>query len=138
MGDLFGAGNTGDLAEGPYVICDAFGVKSITVGGKTVKAGTPILYYRANTSSKSLTETSALTGTGIYDYRDNTLLVGLGKLGDVMTTHPLWGSVEDFYEYIKDPKVEAIPWPYRPDSYILISAGADGLYGNADITNFGN
>ena len=43
-----------------------------------------------------------------------------------------------------DPKAKAasggiINWPYRPDSYILISAGADGLYGTGDdITNFGN
>jgi len=38
-----------------------------------------------------------------------------------------------------DPKASAsgIVWPYRPDSYILISAGADGYYGTADdITNF--
>ena len=44
---------------------------------------------------------------------------------------------EFFYNYITDPKVAAIPWPYRPDSYILISAGADGLYGTSDdICNF--
>jgi hypothetical protein len=47
--------------------------------------------------------------------------------------HPL-----DFYSYIRDPKVLARAWPYRPDSYILISAGPDGLYGtNDDIRNFG-
>jgi hypothetical protein len=28
-------------------------------------------------------------------------------------------------------------WPVNADSYVLISAGADGLYGTADdITNF--
>ncbi len=45
-----------------------------------------------------------------------------------------------FYEeYIRDPKIEARVWPYRPDSYLLISAGADGLYGTPDdIRNFGN
>jgi len=131
--------NVDPLESNRFVICDVFGVKPVVIGTKTVKAGTPILYYRANTSSKSLVETGPLKGDGIYDYRDNTFLIGLGKIGDVMTTHPLWESVEDFYEYIRDPKVEAIPWPYRPDSYILISAGADGLYGTSDdITNFGN
>jgi hypothetical protein len=34
--------------------------------------------------------------------------------------------------------VQARPWPYRSDSYLLISAGADGLYGtDDDIRNFG-
>jgi hypothetical protein len=38
---------------------------------------------------------------------------------------------------LRDPKITATKWPYRPDSYILISAGADGLYGTQDdVTNF--
>ena len=44
-----------------------------------------------------------------------------------------------FYEYIADPKVSTttIKWPSRPDSYILISAGTDSLYGTRDdICNF--
>ncbi len=54
--------------------------------------------------------------------------------------HPLTRSAnryQFFYDYIRDPKIAARPWPYRPDSYILISAGADGLYGTGDdIRNF--
>ena len=51
--------------------------------------------------------------------------------------HPL-EDANYFYEYIRDPRVQARPWPYRPDSYLLISAGADGIYGtNDDIRNFG-
>ena len=44
-----------------------------------------------------------------------------------------------FYDYIRDPKVsDRHPWPFRPDSYLLISAGMDGLYGTEDdIRNFG-
>ena len=69
-------------------------------------------------------------------------IIGLGKIGDVAITHrwanPDYGK-EVFYEYIRDPKIMATPWPYRPDSYILISAGADGEYGTGDdITNLGN
>jgi hypothetical protein len=43
---------------------------------------------------------------------------------------------------LMDQKVYAVynpprPWPCRPDSYILISAGVDGVYGtDDDITNF--
>ncbi len=44
-----------------------------------------------------------------------------------------------FYEYIRNPKIVARPWPHRADSYILISAGVDGFYGTSDdICNFGN
>ncbi len=53
--------------------------------------------------------------------------------------HPL-EQTADFYDYITDPKATGASgrdWPYRADSYILISAGADGLYGTSDdITNF--
>ena len=128
-----------------FLICDVFGVKKVTLAnGETVKAGTPILYYRADTSSKRMEEDEAdpFTGGGIYDYRDNAFLVGLGKIikpRETPIAHPLWQSIEYFYEYIQDPKVTATDWPYRPDSYILISAGADGEYGTTDdITNFGN
>jgi len=141
LGDLFD--DTGVLAN-RFVICDVFGVKKITIDTRTFTAGTPILYYRANTSSKRLRE-NPLKGDGIYDFRDNSYLTGLGKIGDITTIHP-WANPVDgkelFYEYIRDPKVSnasGIDWPYRPDSYILISAGADGIYGTSDdITNFGN
>ena len=70
-------------------------------------------------------------------------MISLGRLAD--TAKPLSARrrhpIEDFdyfYEYIRDPKVHARPWPYRPDSYLLISAGMDGIYGtDDDIRNFG-
>ena len=137
-------GGSVTLAADRFVICDVFGIpeRRITLAnGKTVTPGTPILYYRADTSSKSLAETGEKTGDGIYDFRDNSYLIGLGKIGNIATIH-LWadiGGKEAFYEYIRDPKITAIDWPYRPDSYILISAGVDGEYGTGDdITNFGN
>ena len=132
-----------------FVICDVFGVKKINIippvpGGETVtfKAGTPILYYRANTSEKTIRE--------IYNVRDNVPLTSqLRSIADGKD-HPLGNpdvSYEFFYGnpttgvigYIQDPKITAVPWPYRPDSYILISAGLDGEYGtDDDIRNFGN
>jgi len=143
LSDLFGAGNTGDLAEWPYVICDVFGVKKITLAnGETVKAGTPILYYRANTSSKTLINDEEMFDNNIYNIHDNGYLVSLGRLKDG-TLHPLM-EPSVFYSMdggVVDPKASTptFSWPYRPDSYILISAGADGLYGTTDdITNFGN
>jgi len=127
--------DTGLLAPDTFVICDVFGVKKIPIGGKMVKAGTPILYYKANTSSKTMDD--PFWDKRIYSAYDNLPLIDLGKIGD---GQPHWNNdyIANFYSEkgVLDPKVN-IPWPYRPDSYILISAGADGLYGTSDdIRNF--
>ena len=135
------------LAADTFVICDSFGAKKISIGGKAVMAGTPILYYRANTSSRTIDPAIALDAR-IYNALDNLALIDLRKMTDTSRSHPLvdpvffYGdptAVPPVIGYIQDPKVTARPWPYRPDSYILISAGADGLYGTSDdICNFGN
>jgi len=144
--DVFGieppVGNT-------FVICDAFPTKKVVLrGGKTAKAGAPILYYKADTSQKTIRD--------IYDVDHNVAIVTYKEIAD-NRRHPLgngpypqpftnqldffYGIASargEFVGYIQDAKVTARPWPYRPDSYILISAGVDGLYGTGDdITNFG-
>lgn len=143
LGELLYPNSTAPLAADTFVICDAFGTKKITLAnGKSVRAGAPILYYKANTSQKTI--------RGIYDVRDNDAMVLVKQQADVRE-HPLsrtanqyqyfYGNPNDplVIGYIQDPKVTARDWPYRPDSYILISAGADGLYGTSDdIRNFGN
>jgi type II secretory pathway pseudopilin PulG len=128
--DLFGTNAAGPLDPNTFVICDVFGAKKISMAnGKIVRAGAPILYYRANTSGK--------TTRTIYDGFDNIRLVFAKLIADG-GEHPFTRS-NFFYDYIKNPKRTDRDWPYRPDSYILISAGADGLYGtHDDITNFGN
>ena len=143
--------STNPLSPDRYVICDVFGVKRITLAtGKTAVAGTPILYYKANTSSKSIDNTKPDFTNLIYNVLDNAYLLLIKEQEDRIK-HPnpsKWplnplsadtGNFQFFYNnYIKDPKVTARPWPYRPDSYILISAGADGFYGTSDdIRNFG-
>ncbi len=136
--------------------------------GKTVSPGTPILYYRANPASKTFPDYdqagadpkrrcvySEPTDRYIYDVRDNWPLLSLGRLRNSgkpvvnpsTNVHPLEDFVS-FYTYIWDARVPLRPsasgtslpmaWPHRPDSYLLISAGADGLYGtDDDIRNFG-
>ena len=131
LGDLF---RSGQLAANTYVMCDVFNWKKVILpNGNTSHAGVPILYYRANTSRKLIGE--------IYNVLDNDALVQMKRQMDGRE-HPLTRSdnqYEFFYEYIRDPKIEARPWPYRSDSYILISAGVDGLYGTSDdIRNFGD
>lgn len=129
--------DTGSLAPDTYVICDVFGRQKIRLlNGQTVTAGAPVLYYRANTSEKTI--------TGIYNPLDNNELVLIKELADNRGNrrHPLaWqdNNYQYFYDYIRDPKIDARAWPYRPDSYLLISAGVDGIYGTSDdIRNFGN
>jgi type II secretory pathway pseudopilin PulG len=130
------------LDEDTYVLCDVFGIKKITlVDGETAKAGTPILYYRADTYSKTME--SGDPEDQIYNVRDNMPLIALGKLPEPdpgQDPHQL-ANERVFYspDYkIIDPKVKTRRgWPHRPDSYILISAGADGEYGTSDdIFNF--
>lgn len=142
--DLFRPYPTGPLAPNTYVICDVFTAKRVTMFKGidpvtnrpltiTEKAGTPVLYYKANTAGKTINT--------IYDVLDNDALVLVKQQADARE-HPLArqaAQYQFFYEYIRNPKIDARPWPQRADSYILISAGIDGLYGTADdIRNFGN
>ncbi len=116
-----------------YVLCDNFHVKIQQPTGESIGAGSPILYFKADESGKTIDV--------IYDIQHNRQLLELGKL-KTTKPHPLadpTNGYENFYEFITDPKVSSMPWPYNPDSYLLISAGYDGLYGTADdITNFGD
>jgi len=136
LGNIFN--NTAPLAPNTFVLCDAFGAQKVMLAnGKTARAGAPILYYRANTSGRTIRE--------IYNAQDNDAIVAIKDIADdgVIGDHPL-GKAQNQYQffyddYIRDPKISARPWPYRPGSYILISAGVDGLYGTGDdIRNFGN
>lgn len=140
------------LKRNIYVLCDVFQVperKLQLSDGRAVTPGTPILYFRANVASKTLTAID--WANRIYNLRDNRRLIDLGPLADwnrgtarrvhpIGAPDPLDPTQSYFYRFICDPKmtVPNVPWPYRPDSYILISAGPDGLYGTEDdICNFG-
>ncbi len=134
----------GQLWPETYVICDVFTKRRLSLtSGRTARAGTPILYFRANRNSKNHNTAGVSYDERIYNVYDNRYLVDLGSItedGEVSTkTHSLADGSQRykvFYDYITDEKVSN-PWPYRPDSYLLISAGADGEYGTRDdITNF--
>ncbi len=142
---LYG-GRTGVFSEdnGPYlfVLCDEYTrVRNQNTGGKI---GMPILYYKANTSNTIHDPTGSYpTGPDddngyIYNYWDNQELVNLGLPWDTTGTHPLAADPAKFYEITRDDRIDiATGRPYRPDSYILISAGFDGLYGtDDDVFNF--
>ncbi|MGE5297467.1 MAG: hypothetical protein ACM3VT_21810, partial [Solirubrobacterales bacterium] len=129
MSDIYGKGKTGAFPEDTYVLCDVFEKKRLS--GK--KTGMPILYYRANRLGNAH---QAGDPNNIYDYRDNLALVSLGVPGEPNMVHPLIDP-KRFYLNTQDVRVKSSPQPCRADSFILISAGSDGLYGTADdICNF--
>jgi len=129
--DVYGRGNTGPFAEGVYVLCDVYERKR--PGGK--KTGMPILYYRADPNGAAHDVNDPDNPANIYDYRDNQALIDLGVPGKPGRVHPL-ADPRRFYLNTLSHK-STVPRPYCADSYILISAGRDGLYGTKDdICNF--
>jgi prepilin-type N-terminal cleavage/methylation domain-containing protein len=117
--------------------------------------GYPILYWRADPAGRQLADRDAATGgpgRGLYHWGDNGALVSktvnvpdepvliLGSGGDqhklsfapgayTPQTPPL---PETFQRYIRNEGVQAALRPHREDTYLLVSPGADGLYGTAD------
>jgi hypothetical protein len=129
LSDIYGKGNTGPFPEDTYVLCDTY--EQERSSGK--KTGMPILYYRANRLGKTH---RAGDPNNIYDCRDNLALLALGVPGQPGKTHSLIDP-NRFYLNTQNVRVASSPQPVRPDSYILISAGWDGLYGTADdVCNF--
>ncbi len=155
LSELYGVGNfeqLGDTADpnGGIVLCDEYKrVRSPTTGNKI---GSPILYYRADVSSTTHDDTSLTTARqSIYNVMDNQELIDVGIVWDLASVyeHPMASSGTDrdgnpadwtkFYKNTRDEKVSVIPRPKMVDSYILISAGYDGLYGTRDdVFNFGD
>jgi len=155
--ELYGAGGFGDLGDTEcdpnvgIVLCDEYKrVRSPTTGKKI---GSPILYYRADISSTTHDDTSLATARlSIYNCRDNQELIDVGIVWDLASgyVHPMdsgGGATPDgvasdwtkFYKNTRDEKVSVMPRPKMVDSYILISAGYDGLYGTKDdVFNFGD
>ncbi len=144
--DIYGIGKTGDLEEELFVLCDEYTRVKNKSTGKGI--GMPVLYYKANTSGTKHDPNSIPTPTDdkdwIYNYNDNDYLVGLGLPENLPAAwggdpkHPMFDRKKKFYEETWNEKVEiSTGRPYRMDSYILMSAGFDGLYGTRDdIFNF--
>jgi type II secretory pathway pseudopilin PulG len=138
-----------DEAAGCFVLCDIFGKgPSVRLSdGTHRKAGRPILYYRADPTQRFVTAGTAQTA---YNRQDNGYLLSIiededrDSMGAPRAGATYWNpliGMSTFVNAIADLRVSTTDdrVPYRPDSYILISAGADGLYGTSDdIHNFGN
>lgn len=132
LADVYGEGRAGPFDGNLFVLCDTF-IHKRPSGKKT---GMPILYYRADRTGTAHDVNDPDNPANIYDYRDNQMLVGLGVPSEPNAVHPL-SDPRRFYMNTMSNKIPAQSRPYQPDSFILISAGYDGLYGTADdICNF--
>ncbi len=121
------------------VLCDEYPRARSNSTGKRI--GMPILYYKADISK--IEHDNTTEALNIYAYSDNQKIIerglpwgpGVHPLDELSGESPK--GKELFYETIRNKKISSIDRPYRPESYILISAGFDGLYGTEDdIYNF--
>jgi type II secretory pathway pseudopilin PulG len=138
---LFPAGvSLGGFLKERLVLCDVYGRVTHTVNGKLV--GMPILYYRADATKTQHDATPLNNPQNIYDFRDNFVFAQLQPPWDPQgqERHPLAATPKLFYQKTVNPNITMLEGnrPYRADSYILLSAGFDGLYGtDDDVFNFG-
>lgn len=133
--------NTGDIVDS-YVLADAFKMVKHRQTGK--KTGMPILYYRANRLGVGNNPAVANWVTNTYNL-DDSYGGGFGivslKTPFSNVFHPLYLDLVDagkwFYGRIQNPNFNNPARPYRAESFILHSAGPDGLYGTSDdVFNF--
>ncbi|MHC5163191.1 MAG: type II secretion system protein [Planctomycetota bacterium] len=120
-----------------YVLVDMYKILKNSATSKEV--GMPILYYRANRlkigNSANPADWDMANTYSINDSFCNSLGIikpGSGHYGDDVPT-----NASIFYNAIQNPNFTSPPRPYRAESFILQSAGPDGLYGTMDdIFNF--
>ena len=158
MRDLYGTGNCGDVYESDAsgrpcapVFTDVFRKKKITLSsGDSVKVGSPILYYKADSASRyfKVSPMPPYYNEWIYNVLDNDSIVKLGTLEDPAVQHRFASDYTDtddnnkngleiFYETITNPNVQMYDKPFNAKTFILISAGWDGIFGTKDdISSF--
>jgi len=134
-----------------YVLADMF--RTVKNRTTTRQTGMPILYFRADTAKTwSASDAQGIPTNPlncIYNIGNNINGFILARPPwDTSQVHPMGvaGGVgwKIFYQRIKNPNFPgtaannyADARPYHADSYILLSAGPDGLYGSADdVYNF--
>lgn len=129
------------LYKDAYVLVDMYKIIKNSATGKMT--GMPILYYKANTMKIGNDPVYANWGTNTYNIGDS-FCQALGFTENFWATRPVLFSSDTtanattFYNAIQNPNFPGPPArPYRADSFLLQSAGADGLYGTADdVFNF--
>jgi prepilin-type N-terminal cleavage/methylation domain-containing protein len=150
IADLYGSVYSGDLLDSSFILSDAFGtVKNKRTNKQT---GMPILYYKANPTASqhnpaNYSAAAYDTTLNIFDLRHNQWIINLGRPLESTASqiHPIVAKPTLFYEATRNPnyynpndQTDKTLWrPYRAESFILQSAGPDGLYGTPDdVFNF--
>jgi prepilin-type N-terminal cleavage/methylation domain-containing protein len=131
-----GWANAGKIA----LLCDVY-VRNNLRNDAGQKLGMPILYYKADPSKLYNDTNSANFSNNIYSYLDNQNFLDLGLPWDTGTKCQLYGPASTqgltFYEKILDKSALPIQRPHNKESFILISAGRDNIYGTRDdVFNF--
>lgn len=131
----------------PLVLGDEY---SRRIGAE--KLSMPILYFKADPSKLTNKKPTALNNINtIYNINDNIDLLdlpiphvsGTNNAHEIASTGttPSGNTANPFafYDQIKDEQVVSSERPHHPDTYILMSAGYDGVYGTKDdVFNFSN
>lgn len=108
------------------------------------RSGSPILYFKAKTGSrlyKKVPLAGDNTKNWIYNWEDNKDLFNLPPLmeSNEYPNHVYMGRPEGreaFYADITNNKA-SFDKPHNPNTFLLISAGWDGIFGTKDdVTNF--
>lgn len=159
-GDLY-ADNTLN-PQGAPVITDIFRHRKVrqTLASGEIEdkwQGNPIVYFKADDSSRYFREDTAQhpENEWIYNYRDNVDIFLANSVNDpvndVHEFNPTFTKDIDsqtvdgkdlFYRYITNPQATPptmpdVRKPFNPKTFILMSAGYDGIFGTKDdITNF--
>jgi prepilin-type N-terminal cleavage/methylation domain-containing protein len=142
------------------VFTDVFSKFRITLAdGSTTRVGMPILYFKANRAATLQFRLNTSQQTAVnpadnlmerwtYNFIDNRAIVNLPSLADTSVTeaghyvNPKDASKQKqqvFYELITQRSEPDRPFykPFNANTFLLISAGWDGVYGTGDdVTNF--
>ena len=139
LDDLYASAPGFTFTNEVALLCDVF--RSVTNLTTSKRMGMPILYYKADSSKLVHDVNNPDNPDNIYNYKDNHELLKLGLPWDTTTKPPLYQASgpegQVFYEKTLDKSALPIERPHNKDSYILISAGWDGIYGTRDdVFNF--
>jgi len=149
-GNMDKNGNVNGSRKMCYVFTDIFKRTSFQVNGRTIRVGTPILYYKSD-SNKNIVRSNNFD-CGAYDFTDNVWMMQWGSIRDPENpelAHPFYTEWEKMNGEGKNPRIFVekilnynIPFadhpgyiegvPYNKETYILLSAGPDGMFGTED------
>ncbi len=142
--NVFKLGDLYNIDNAAYVLCDVYKVRrtsQLSNSGKPVMAGSPILYYKANTANTTIDVNYALPPTPpqisfsnrIYDYSNNQPITSSNKLttnGPTGLAHPFAYSVGNDYPVFYGDKTSYTPGTtYYPT---IIGGGTATGYGIRD------